>query len=199
MNIHFFRLLLLSVATLHPLALAQEELYLVVHNRLVRVVYYAHELAELEQLIEKEEHIHRTEQRPEPDDRFRSYASSQSFLVDYGEGLLAWSPPSSPLHSNLNNLQPAAQAAPAVITAATYPIICLQHFNYDHCSYPRCRLTHLTLEQKRAVQRLPNFRGPDGINPVICIRFTRGECRQDNCQQLHITFEPDKPWLPRRE
>lgn len=180
-------------------AMAQEEIYLIVNNRIIRVIYYDHELQKLTQLINSDGNVMETNERPEEGKRYRHYPSVQSFLVDYNEGLLIWSPPSSPLHGNLNSLQSVAQAVPEAFIPRTYPIICIQHFHHGECNYPRCRLTHLTPEQRLAVRQLPNFHNNDDIHRVICVRFSRGECEDNNCQGLHIHFDPNKVWQPRYE
>ena len=193
-------LLVTFISLISSFAAAQEELYLIENNRIVLILYYYQdELAELEQLIETDHNINRTDERPGEDDNVRRYPAPQPFLMDYHNGLLIWSPPSSPLHNNLNNQQPVHQAGPGPIAARSYPLICLQHFNHGECGYPRCRLTHLTPAQRQTMLQLPNFRSAEGINPVICIRFSRGECDDNNCPHLHVRFGPDKQWLPRYE
>ena len=81
------RLLTIVLTICGSQAIAREEIYLIVNNRIIRIIYYEHELAALARIIRNDADVTQTNDRPEEAERYRRYSSVQSFLVDYNEGL----------------------------------------------------------------------------------------------------------------
>ena len=192
--------LLITLLAITPLpALAQEKLYLIVYDRIVLIFYHsADELAGLWQRIDQDDNVNTTYARPEEDGKCQSYSSLRSFLTDYDNGVLSWGSPSGFLHNNLNSLSPIPPPDPEPFIAHSLPLVCLNYFYHGECDFHHCSMIHLTPGQKEVMLQRPNAGIEDEeINPTICIRFSRGECDDDNCPNLHIRFDPNRRWRSR--